>query len=548
MQINQLQEALLAFITEAFSVTPEQGAGIDFTLNTDESKQVFGDISCNAAMILAKPLGKSPRDIAQHIAANFKNENIAKLEIAGPGFLNVFLTKKAFASIAQELFIKKEECFKPIHFTKHHYNLEFVSANPTGPLHLGHGRGGIIGDVLGNILRFVGHSVTKEYYINDAGNQMERLGQSFKIRCLQVMGEQMDIPEDGYRGDYLIDLAQECYTKYGTALRTEPDTFFSRYAEKHMLEQIKQTLAAYGISFDVWFSERSLHEDGAITKAMQVLTDNGFTYEQDGAVWFTSQQFGDDKDRVLKKSDGSLTYVAADIAYMQNKLSRGADKLILVLGQDHHSYVVRLKGILQALGYNANDLDVILYQLVTIKQDGEQLRMSKRAGTGVTLQDIIDTVGSDVARFFYLNRKADAHLDFDLGLALKKTEENPVYYIQYAYVRTNSILDKSQEVVALRNITADDAHYLDDSEQLLLKKILSLQSLLAAIAANNQTHLLTYYVHELAQLFHKYYAKNKVIDAENIPASRGRLLMVKLVHDTMHTCLTLLGLNLPERM
>lgn len=548
MQINLIEKALVSFIAESFSVTPEQIGNVSLTLNTDESKQAFGDLSCNAAMILAKSLGKSPRDIAQQIAITFKNDAIAKIEVAGPGFLNLFLTEHAFAAIAQELFTKKEECFKPRELMKHSYNLEYVSANPTGPLHLGHGRGGIIGDVLSNVLRFIGHSVTKEYYINDAGLQIERLGNSFKIRCLQLKGEQIDIPEDGYRGEYLVDLAQTAHAEFGQELFDKPDSFFAHYAETHMLAQLKNTLTDYGITFDVWFSERSLHESGAITKAMQVLTDNGFTYEQDGAVWFTSQQFGDDKDRVLRKSDGTLTYVAADIAYMQNKLARGADTLIMVLGQDHHSYVVRLKGILQGLGYNPNDLDVILYQLVTIKQDGELLRMSKRAGTGVTLQDIIDTVGTDVARFFYLNRKADAHLDFDLGLALKKTEENPVYYIQYAYVRTNSIMDKAQEHVALRNITQDDAKYMSDAEQLLLKKIVSLQTLLATIATNYQTHLLTYYVHELAQLFHKYYAKNKVLDAENIEVSRGRLVMVKLVHDTMHTCLTLLGIKLPERM
>ena len=304
MQINQLENALLAFITETFSITPEQTAGIGLTLNTDESKQAFGDLSCNAAMVLAKPLEKSPRDIANQIAQTFKNENLAKIEVAGPGFLNLFLTQKAFATLAKELFTKKEECFKPEHLAKKTYNLEFVSANPTGPLHLGHGRGGIIGDVLGNILRFIGESVTKEYYINDAGVQIERLGGSFKIRCLQLMGEHVEIPEDGYKGEYLIELAKACSAQYGNTLRTEPDTFFASYAEKYMLENIKHTLANYGISFDVWFSERTLHESGAIEKAIQVLTDNGFTYEQEGALWFTSQQFGDDKDRVLRKSDG----------------------------------------------------------------------------------------------------------------------------------------------------------------------------------------------------------------------------------------------------
>lgn len=548
MHINQLEKVLLSFISESFSIDQSQAEGIALTLNTDESKQAFGDLSCNAAMILAKPLSKSPRDIANQIALTFKNEAIAKIEVAGPGFLNIFLTPQAFNRIAHELFTQKEECFKPVHRVLKQINLESVSANPTGPLHLGHGRGGIIGDVLGNILLFNGQAVTKEYYINDAGVQMDKLGNCFKIRCQQQMGQHVEIPEDGYRGEYLIDLAQAAHQEFGDSLLDHDDAFFVRYAENHMLNNIKETLKEYGITFDVWFSERSLHQNGSIEKAINVLTENGFTYEQDDALWFTSKSFGDDKDRVLRKSDGTLTYVAADIAYMQNKLSRGADKLIMVLGQDHHSYVVRLKGILQALGYEPSVLDVILYQLVTIKQDGEQLRMSKRAGTGVTLQDIIDTVGTDVARFFYLNRKADAHLDFDLGLALKKTEENPVYYIQYAYVRTNSIMDKAQEHTSLQNISEQDIEHMTDAEQLLLKKIVSLQSLLTTIAGNYQTHLLTYYVLELAQLFHKYYAKNKVIDTENVHMSRGRLVMVKLVHDTLSMCLTLLGIKLPDRM
>lgn len=548
MFIDQLESALLQFITETFSLDKTQIRGITLTLNTDESKQAFGDLSCNAALVLSKQLGKPPRDIASHIATEFKNDAIEKIEIAGPGFLNIFLTTKTFQHIAKQLCTKKEACFKPDRICKKHYNLEFVSANPTGPLHLGHGRGGIIGDVLGNVLRFLGQATTKEYYINDAGLQIKRLGQSFKIRCQQQLGQNVGIPENGYHGQYLVELAQECVNEFGKGVLEEEDLFFERYAETKLLNRIKHTLSNYGITFDVWFSERTLHENNSIKKSIDVLTQNGFTYEKEGALWFTSEQFGDDKDRVLKKSDGTLTYIAADIAYMQNKLSRGADKLVIVLGQDHHSYVMRLKGILQALGYDPNVLHVILYQLVTIKQGGEQLKMSKRAGTGVTLQDIINTVGTDVARFFYLNRKADAHLDFDIGLALKKTEENPVYYIQYAYVRTNSMMAKANEHLELQNVEADDTQYLGKEEQLLLKKIISLQSLLETIGRNYQTHLLTYYVHELAQAFHKYYAKHKVVDPANINTSRGRLLMVKLVHDTIETCLKLLGLQLPERM
>lgn len=546
--IEQLHKAFLAYIQEQYSCSPEQISSINFTLNTDETKQAFGDISSNAALVLAKILGTNPRTIATEITQIFKNNALEKIEIAGPGFLNIFLTKQTFHTLAEQLFTQENTFFSTIHTAPVCYSLEFVSANPTGPLHLGHGRGGIIGDVLANVLLFLHNPVTKEYYINDAGSQIQKLGESFKIRCLQLLGQRIELPEDAYHGEYLVELAQACVQEYGHELIKKEHAFFADYAKNHLLEHIRNTLIQYGITFDVWFSEKELHESNAIKKAVAVLTANGFTYEQEDALWFTSKQFGDDKDRVLKKSDGSWTYVAADVAYLQNKINRGAEKLIMVLGQDHHSYVIRLKGILEALGYDPESLTVILYQLVTLKQSGEQIRMSKRAGTMVTLHDIIDTVGTDVARFFYLNRKADAHLDFDLDLALKQTDENPVYYIQYAYVRTKSILNRAYSEYNFSPITQDDIAYLSKEEQLILKKIISLKELLENIAHNYQTHLLTYYVLELAKLFHSYYAHHKVIDTANIPVSRGRLMLVQLLQNTFKLSLNLLGITAPEKM
>lgn len=546
--IKDLKTIFLEQLNNQLNLQKEDLSAVSFELNVQEDKQAFGDISSNAALVLSKKLKANPRAIAEQIASSLKHPLIERIEIAGPGFLNFFLANDAFVELATMLFDQPTDFFTLDNDAcKNRYSLEFVSANPTGPLHLGHGRGGIIGDVLGNILTFVGHDVTKEYYINDAGAQIQKLGQSFKVRCQQAVGVQVEVPEDGYRGDYLVELAKECTDQYGKDILNMDDQFFADYAKNKLLERIKTTLHDYGIDFDLWFSEKTLHDDGAVAQALQVLIDRGTTYEKDDALWFTSTQYGDDKDRVLRKQNGELTYIAADVAYTENKFER-ADQLILVLGQDHHSYVTRLKGIAAALGHDPNNLDVILYQLITLKEGGEQLRMSKRAGTMVTLKEIIELVGTDVARFFFLNRKADGHLDFDLDLALKKTDENPVYYIQYAYVRTKSILQKAQEHNQLANITATDAQYLNKEEQLLIKKIVSLQELLQSISNNYQTHLLTYYVLELAHLFHSYYSKNRVIDVANTPQSRARLLLITMLKNTFELALDLLGLSKPEKM
>ncbi len=560
--ISQIKNTLYSYIESNYSFDINSLSHLDTSLNVDVSKQQFGDITTNVALLISKQLKRDPRSIAQDIKNNFKNKHIDHIDIAGPGFINIFLTLDAIKELAHDIFIKSQDFFKatPIEHenyleTELDFSLEFVSANPTGPLHIGHGRGGIIGDVLSNILKFLSNKVTKEFYINDAGNQIEKLGQSFKIRCLQQVGVQIELPEDAYHGEYLIDLAKKCIKEYN--LKTQEDieskdlTFFSIYAKDFLLNKIEKTLEQYGINYDVWFSEKTLHHDNSIELSIEKLEKQNYIYKQDEALWFKSTAFGDDKDRVVKKSSGEYTYVAADIAYLENKIARGASKIIMILGQDHHSYVNRLKGLMEALGYNPDDLTVILYQLVTIKQSGETLRLSKRAGRIVTLEDVINLVGSDVARFFYLNKKADAHLDFDLDLALKHTDENPVYYIQYAYVRTISILNKAQEELKLCEeniINFDDYKFLSESERFLIKKIAYLKDLLASISTNYQVHLLTYYVLELAQLFHSYYGSNKVINKDNIEQTRGRLFFIMLLKRTLNTCFKLLGISAPEHM
>lgn len=543
--IEKLQAKFHTFLQNSFATTTDA----KLTLNVDEANPQFGDLTSNAAMVLAKELKQNPRNIAQKIKDAFKDPMIASIEIAGPGFLNFTLTQPAFDIIAQELFHEKNKFFTLSQLPKERINIEFVSANPTGPLHFGHGRGGIIGDVLAKVLSFIGHHVTKEFYINDAGVQMQKLGESLKARYLQAFGMDAPLPEDGYQGSYLIDLANELITEHGKKLLDQPTSFFTDYAKTKLLEQITNTLKDYGIAFDVWFSEKTLHTNGSIDQALATLQKAGHLYEKDDALWFASTAFGDDKDRVLRKKTGELTYAAPDIAYMQNKIKRGAQHLIYILGHDHHSYATRLEGIYKALGLDTKYPPVvILYQLVNIKEGGEQVRMSKRKGKIVTLQDIIDTVGKDVARFFYLNRKADAQLEFDLDLALKHTEENPVYYIQYAYVRCGSILDIAAKESSLQNITAQDLHNLSASDDFLIKKIMSLKDVLLTINSTYQTHVLAYYAHELAQAFNRYYSKNRVIDLTNIPLSRARLALVTIMHTTLGLCLDLMGLSKPKRM
>lgn len=547
--IELLQQAFTHHIKKIFPHITLSDQQLRLQLNIDEAKQEFGNMTTSCAMMMAKEVGKPPRVIATEITANFAHSLVAKIDIAGPGFINIYLTSQAFQTLAAELYEQKAAFFKPDTLERHyHYSLEFVSANPTGPLHFGHGRGAIIGDVLGNILRFVGHTVYKEFYINDAGNQIQKLGESFKIRCMQAAGMDAAIPEDGYHGDYLTTLAQDCFAQYGHELFDKPSSFFADYAKNMMLENIKNTLHDYGIDYDVWFSEKTLHTSGDIPQAIETLARNGYVYEQDNAVWFKATAFGDDKDRVIKKSTGEYTYIAADIAYLKNKIDRGANYLLLVLGHDHHSYVTRLQAVKNGLGYEQIPLDVILYQLVKITENGALVRMSKRAGSGITLQDIIDTVGKDVARFFYLNRKADAQLEFDLELALKKTEENPVYYVQYAYVRTGSILAKAALLEGLTDLTVADANDIGKEEQFLLKKVLFLEQLIADIAINHQTHLLTYYVLELSQLFHRYYSHVRVLDPQDIKKSRARLLMIAIIRSTIGAVLQILGISCPDKM
>ncbi len=557
--IPQLRQALVSVISTLAEVVPAELINLEVKLNIEKRDQ-FGDVSCNVGLLLAKKMQLSPREVAQRVKVTIEARQdypwtlLEKIEIAGPGFLNFYFKPEVWLQGMQELLTSPKNLFglqkneKPLA-----YHLEFVSANPTGPVHLGGGRGGIIGDVIARVLKFLGHRVHTEYYINDAGNQIKLLGQSFKARCFEALGVAFTFPEGGYAGDYLMPVAAICVKEHGKALLEKSDDFFEMYAKDALLKVIKQDLGDYGVHFDTWFSEKSLHDDGSVFAAIKQLQDKGLAYEKDGALWFKATEFGDDKDRVLRRSNGEMTYIAADVAYHKNKFDRGFDRLVDILGQDHHGYVKRLQSTMEALGYPSAHLDIIVYQLVSLKENDELVRMSKRAGTFTKLSDVVETVGKDVARYFYLNRRAEAHLEFDLGVALKRSDENPVFYLQYALVRASSLLAKAKEEQALLGfvVEANTLHehaLVGDDELVVYKKILGLYDVLRAVGENYQTHLLACYAYELAMVFHAYYTKNKIIDRENIAQTKGRLVLVNLFKDTLGLCLQLLGVEQPERM
>ena len=543
---EQIQHAFTTYLINDCAIPQDIIKNSQFELNTDPAKQNFGDINANIAMICAQKMKQNPRALAQQIINNFTHPFVERIEIAGPGFLNFFLKQSWYETIATEIHQQKSDFFKPNSIDSKKINIEFVSANPTGPMHVGHGRNGILGDVLANILTFTGHDVTKEFYINDAGAQMIKLQNSFKIRCLQELGLNVLLPEDAYHGEYLIDLAKTCVAQFGKNLEQEPDSFFQAYAKDHMLKQLQTVLQNYGILFDVWFSEKNLHDHQKVSAAIEKLKQSGHTFQDEGALWFRSTTFGDDKDRVLQKANGELTYVAADVAYLIDKFERGFEKIVMVLGHDHHSYKIRLEAIMQALGYDPKNLNVILYQLVHIMKDGQPVKMSKRSGNMVTLEEVVDEVGKNVARFFFLNRKADAELQFDVNLALSQSNENPMYYIQYAFVRTVSIARNAceQNFAPASKIT----HDFNESEKLLFKKICSLKNLIFNISQNHQIHLLAYFTYELAALFHQFYNQKRIIETSEPEQTAQRLYLVNIIQETLKTSLFLMGITPMQKM
>jgi len=422
-------------------------------LEIPKEKQ-HGDLATNIAMKLASKFRASPQELAMKIRGAMNqglkgaslDRKIEKIEVKGPGFINLFLSSDSLHDVLSEIDEKKSKFGQSNKGEGKKINIEFVSANPTGPLSIAHGRQAAIGDSLANILEFTGHSVVKEYYINDEGNQIRILGESLKARVLELLGQRgVEFPGDGYKGDYVLDIAREVIKKFGDKAQQKTLYFFSAYATRSILKMIKMDLKDFGVRFDKWFSQKRLDSKGEIEKTLGLLKERDFIYEKDGALWFKSTIFGDDKDRVVVKSTGEFTYIAPDIAYHKDKLNRGFDNLIDIWGPDHHGYIPRLKASIQALGYSKDTLSVLIIQLATLYRDGKPIPMSTRAGEFITLKEVMEEVGKDASRFFFLMRKRDSHLDFDLELAKKESPENPVYYIQYAYARISSILKFEKE-------------------------------------------------------------------------------------------------------
>lgn len=522
---------------------------IDFDYNENHLRIEFGDLSTNIALILSKKLKKNPCEIGELIKLKLEESPyIEKIVIAGSGFINIYCNDILYQNYYKNLLLDKNFLYNKIISNKK-YNIEFVSANPTGPLHIGHGRGAIIGDVCAKVLLLKGYNLETEYYINDAGNQIENLGKSIYYYYASLCNIEASFPDNGYQGEYIIDLAKDIYKKNKNTLLQNNIKWFSEYAKNILLENIKMTLIDYQIIYSNWFSEKKLHLDCSIDRAVSILSKNSYIYQSDeGTIWFKSTLFGDEKDRVIKKSDGSWTYTAADIAYFLNKIERGFSDIVMVLGQDHHSFKTRMHAIAKAFGFDNSKLHIILYQLVTLKNEGEIIRMSKRKGNSIELQHIIDTVGSDVARFFYLQRKADAHLDFDLKEALEKSNKNPVFYIQYALVRIKSILEKSNQLINSDDyVKSVNAVNLNLYEKILLRKIALFDSVLNQICNTLYPHVLTYYTIELASLFHFFYTMYPIMsDDKNI--SCYRIGLSYLIKDVLEKCVSLLGISIPERM
>lgn len=555
--VEQVQETLKQEIAHAVVkaglATEEQIPGV--SLETPKDKE-HGDYSTNMAMRLTRIAKKAPRQIAEEIISHIDKgkASVEKIEIAGPGFINFYMDNGYLTKLIPHI-LETGEAYGKTNFGKgEKVQVEFVSANPTGDLHLGHARGAAVGDSLCNILEKAGFAVTREYYINDVGNQIKNLAYSVEARYFQALGQDKPIPEDGYHGEDIIEigkrLAEEFGDKYIHADEEERYTFFREYGLKYELEKLAKDLEDFRCPFDVWFSETSLYKENKVQQALDFLREKGHIYEADDATWFRSSEFGDDKDRVLIKSDGSYTYITSDIAYHKDKLDRGFDKLINIWGADHHGYIPRMKAAIEALGYNREKLEVEMIQLVHLFKNGEKVRMSKRTGKAVTMRDLVEEVGIDAVRYFFAARSADTHLDFDLDLAVSQSNENPVYYSQYAHARICSILRQGEEQgFTIKKDTEADFSYIKAEKEIdLLKKLGEFPLAVNEAAEKRIPHRMTNYIFDLASAFHSFYNAEKVLIPEAEEKTKARLALIQAVQITLKNALSLISVAAPEKM
>jgi arginyl-tRNA synthetase len=515
---------------------------------------VFGDLATPIAMSLSKILRKPPRKIAEEIVTSIKGERIFdKVDIAGPGFINFTFSKDYLHSQIKKLLQHKSGFLREDIGRGGRIQIEFISANPTGPLHLGHGRGGAMGQALSNLLEAAGFCVEREYYINDAGRQVKLLGLSVFARYQQLLGIEYPFPEEGYKGIYVEEIAKKVIRengkKYAQKTFDEVSGFFVDYSYEEMLSDIKTDLKDFGVTFDTWQSETELFEKGEVLKTIEDLKLKGHIYEKDGATWFKAASFGDDKDRVIIKQDGEYTYFTSDIAYHRKKIERNYDELIDIWGADHHGYIRRIQAVIEALGYPKEKLKVLLVQMVTLLRGGKPVQMSKRAGEFVTLREVMDEVGADTTKFIFLTRRADSHLEFDLEAAKAQSSENPVYYVQYANARINSIFahacDKGIDTGALYNA---DVGLLSNIEELrIVKKILIYPMIFEGAARAREPHRITFYLQELAGMFHPYYNRYRVV-GDDMELIRARLALCLAVGIVLRDGLEILGISAPDKM
>jgi len=516
----------------------------------------FGDLATNVAMLWAQKAKKPPRVIAEMILKNLEDPHglLARKEIAGPGFLNFTFSSQFYYQRLRELAEAKEGNLNIGRGRK--VQVEIASVNPTGPLHVGHGRVAVIGDVLSRLHQAVGFEVEREYYVNDAGKQMENLGRSLYARYQELLGVSSEFPVDGYPGDYVKELAQAVKSENGSKFTAVSEDaaieFFTRYGGDALLQTIKNQLGEFGIHFDSFFSEKALRERNEVVETIERLRSQGFIYSQDGAEWFRSTEFGDDKDRTVIKSDGELTYFASDIAYHRNKFERKFHKLIDVWGADHHGYVPRLKAAVQGLGYDPSILHVVLVQMVQLTRGGEPVRMGKRTGEFVSLAEVLQEVGRDAARFFFLMRKSDSHLDFDLDLAKRQSSDNPVFYVQYAHARVASIFEQARKSGLLDGVVWGDRPVMLERLKLgeeleLIRRMVQFSDVLEDSVRELEPHRLVFYLLELAGEFHRYYNRFRVI-SDDLGLTHARLFLVQNVQTTIRRGLEILGVDAPMKM
>ena len=547
--MNQIESGLKSAMCKAVSQAFDLEYSEEQVVIEIPKDKSHGDYACNTAMQLTRQLRRNPREIAQKLMECFDLEaaGVASFEIAGPGFINFTMRSDSLTNVVKKVLEQQDAYGTNDSGAGCRVNLEYVSANPTGNLHLGHARGAAWGDSVARLMKASGYDVTREYYVNDAGNQIINLGLSLQARYREYLGMPFELPQDGYHGDDVKEIAIELAKQYQDHYAQQNDEnlkFFKKKGIEFELAKIRKDLDYYRVGFDVWSSEQAIRDAGKVEEALHVLAEQGLTYEQDGALWFATTRFGDDKDRVLRKTDGSYTYLVPDIAYHKDKMDRGYDQLVDFFGADHHGYVPRLKASIAALGNDPDKLSVDIIQMVRLVENGQEVKMSKRLGNAVTIRELCDEVGVDAARYFFVQRALDTHLDFDLGLARSQSNDNPVYYAQYAYARMCSILRQADDVMP-----AESFERLTNEKEIdLMKYINEFTNVVSDAAKLRAPHKVCNYIQKLAQKFHSFYNACKVLDKNDMELSAQRLALVKAAKITLRNALDLIGVEALEKM